>query len=104
MEITQSETAPPAPKLFSELRAWMDRTNTTQATLAQFLGIREPQMSRMLNGTRALGSDYATRLSDLTGIPVEKLLTDRSAIRLLKFLGKRSRVSTKKTKGKRSVA
>lgn len=100
MEITKTE----APRLFPELRAWMERTHTTQGDLARILGIREPQMSRMLTGKRNMRSDYSTKLSDLTGIPVEKLLTDRSAMRLLKFLGKRAKVSSKKPRERRNVA
>lgn len=100
MEITKSD----APKLFPELRAWMERTNTTQGDLARILGIKEPQMSRMLSGQRGMSPDYSVKLASLTGIPVEKLLGDRAAMRLLKFLGKHSKVSSEKTKGKRNVA
>lgn len=73
----------------TELRAWMADNELTQEGLADLIGVKPPQVSRYLNGTRSLSTNAAVRLSLATGIAVEKLLTDGKAARLLKLLGKR---------------
>lgn len=80
----------PNPKArLKELRAYMKRTGMSQRTLARVAGVSEPTFSKVLKGPRSFSADAAGRLADLTGIPVEKLLTDPDALRIVKLLGKR---------------
>jgi transcriptional regulator with XRE-family HTH domain len=57
--------------------------------LARVAGVTEPTFSKVMHGTRHFSVDAAGRLADLTGIPVEKLLTDPDDARIVKLLGKR---------------
>lgn len=77
-----------------ELKQWMDARGLTQGALAGMLGKSEAQMSRWLSGHRAVPIPIAIRLSDLTGIPVERLANSAGVSRILKLLGSRSTAST----------
>lgn len=72
-----------------ELRDFIKRSGYSQETLAAIAKVSPPTFSKVLKGPRSFSVDAAGRLADFTGIPVEKLLTDREATRLLKLLGKR---------------
>jgi transcriptional regulator with XRE-family HTH domain len=82
--------SPAEPVKLPELRAWLQRTGTTQDDLARMLHVSAAQVSRFLSGTRNLSIEAAVKLALMTEIPVEKLLTDGRAVRLLKLLGKQS--------------
>lgn len=73
----------------SQVRAWMKRTNTSQKGLAHALNLSETTICFVFQGKRHLSVEAAKRLSDLSGIPVEKLLTGDDAVQILKVLGKR---------------
>lgn len=72
-----------------EVRAWMRRTRTNQERLAEALDLSATTICLVFKGQRHLSPEKAERLADLTGIPVEKLLTSDDATRFLKVLGKR---------------
>jgi transcriptional regulator with XRE-family HTH domain len=74
----------------SLVRAWMKRTNTNQKQLASALDLSETTICFVFQGRRHLSLDAAERLANLSGIPVEKLLTDPDTTRLAKLLGKRT--------------
>jgi transcriptional regulator with XRE-family HTH domain len=76
-----------------ELRRWMFDTGVTQADIASFAQVSQAQMSKYLTGKASLPIERAMKLSLITGIPVEKLLTDVDASRLLKLLGNREKAS-----------
>lgn len=90
MAITKTETRS---EVLPELAQWMADTGTTQADLASFAQVSQAQMSRYLAGKVDLPVERAFRLSLVTNIPVEKLLTGRDASRLLKLLGNREKAS-----------
>lgn len=79
----------PKSNRFRALRAWMKQTKTRQTALARLLGVSDTQICLVFKGERHFSIEQAERLSDLAGIPVEKLLTDEEAVRLLKVIGKR---------------
>jgi transcriptional regulator with XRE-family HTH domain len=82
-----------------ELVEWMKDTGTTQADLAAFAQVSQASISRYMAGIYDLPVERAFRLSLITGIPVEKLLTGRDASRLLKLLGKRDKASWETGRG-----
>lgn len=96
---TDSQPTKPLP----ELRAWLERTGTTQEDLARMLKVSGAQISRFLSGSRNFGMETAVKLALLTEIPVEKLLTDGRAIKLLKLLGEQSTSYSDFPKDKSSV-
>jgi transcriptional regulator with XRE-family HTH domain len=89
---------------FTELRAWMKKTKTNQQALARLLNLSESQVSLWLRGFRNLSAEAGIKLSLLTDIPVEKLLTGGDAARLLKLLGKQRTSATPIPEDKSSVA
>lgn len=86
-----------------ELRAWKRRTKTSQRSMAGYAGISEQTFSKVLSGIRHFSADAAGKLADLTGIPVEKLLTDPDDTRIVKMLGKRLTSPTEKSNGTTNV-
>lgn len=87
-----------------ELRAYIKRTGYRQRVLAAVAGVSEPTFTKVLKGPRSFTVDAAGRLAEFTGIPVEKLLTDKEATRLLKLLGKRMNSPEGKSSDKSRVA
>jgi transcriptional regulator with XRE-family HTH domain len=90
-----------------ELRAYIKRNKRggmSQRTLAAVAGVSEPTFSKVLHGTRHFSADAAGRLASLTGIPVEKLLTDPNDSQIVKLLGKRLHASSKKVGDNANVA
>ena len=83
-------------ELFRELRAWMRRTGTRQHAIARLLGVSPSQVCKVFAGTKHFTLDQGVTLARLTGVPVEKLLTDAESRQLLKFLGKQSKSTTGK--------
>jgi transcriptional regulator with XRE-family HTH domain len=77
----------------------MKRTGTNQRKLAGMLGISDAWVSLVMRGLRHWSLDQAARLSLITGIPVEKLLTGGDASRLLKLLGKRDKAAAETANG-----
>lgn len=94
----------PKSSRLKELRAYIKRTGISQDTLAAVAHVSAPTFSKVMKGPRSFTVDAASRLSDFTGIPVEKLLTDAEATRLLKLLGKRLHTSRKKAEQNADVA
>jgi transcriptional regulator with XRE-family HTH domain len=69
----------------------MARTGVTQADLARFLEITQPQIHKYLAGKVDIPLARSIKLSLITDIPVEKLLKGPDASRLLELLGNRER-------------
>lgn len=88
----------------SDLKAWLERTETTQEALARFLGVSQSMVSLYVNGKRNLELKLVVNLALLTGLPVEKLLTGDDAAAILKVLGKRTVSGHRKAKDNDRVA
>jgi plasmid maintenance system antidote protein VapI len=58
----------------ASLHDWLDRTGTQQQVLARRIGIADSTLSMLLHGTRRCSLPLAMRISELTGVPVEKLV------------------------------
>lgn len=59
---------------------WLDKTNRTQADLAQELGMLPSTLSMILNGQRRMSLEDALRASQLSGLSIDifhRLWTDR---------------------------
>ncbi len=59
---------------YTSLHDWLDRTGTPQYVLARMCDISEPALSMLLRGSRRCSLVKALRLSEATGVPVEKLV------------------------------
>jgi transcriptional regulator with XRE-family HTH domain len=57
-----------------ELKAYFKTTGTTQTSLADKLGIHRSQITLWIYGQRRPPRKYLSKLSKITGIPVENLL------------------------------
>lgn len=79
--------------LFPELRQWLKDTGQRQYDLARILGVSAGAVSRWLSGKHDISADRAIRLSLLTKIAPERLVTDPETARNLKFLGKQSNLT-----------
>jgi plasmid maintenance system antidote protein VapI len=66
----------PKPKRspYQSLHEWLDRTGTQQQTLAKIIGIADSTLSMLLRGSRRCSLPLAMRISEITGVPVEKLV------------------------------
>lgn len=61
------------------LRKWRSRRGLTQEDAAKELGLTEPTLSRYETGTRVPSLTQAAKLSEKTGIPIGKFVTERVA-------------------------
>ena len=59
---------------YESLSDWLDRTGTKQRDLAEMAGLKESTVSMLLRGSRRCSVMTAIKLSDLTGVPVQKLI------------------------------
>lgn len=59
---------------YRSLHEWLDRTGTQQQTLARLIGIADSTLSMLLRGSRRCSLPLAMRISEVTGVPVEKLV------------------------------
>jgi transcriptional regulator with XRE-family HTH domain len=60
-------------KAYKSLQDWMERTGTNQTELARRAGLTKSHLSMILKGSRRCSLRHALTLSELTGVPVEKL-------------------------------
>lgn len=97
MEITKTPMDP-ADNVLPELRQWMADADLTHDDVAHIAGCSRPVITRTLQGKLPLPADRAVRISAVSGIPLERLVTDPETARILKVLGKRSTLPTRKTK------
>lgn len=58
---------------YKSLQDWMERTGSTQTKLAERSGIAQPILSKILTGGRMCSLENALKLSEATGVPVEKI-------------------------------
>lgn len=61
-------------KKYRDLADWLDRTGTQQQTLARLAGVTDSVVSQLLRGSQRCSLVTALKLSDITGVPVEKLV------------------------------
>lgn len=54
-----------------QLQDWMRRKGFKQADAARFLGIDQPTMTRIINGSYRPGLTTAVRIEELAGIPAK---------------------------------
>jgi transcriptional regulator with XRE-family HTH domain len=52
------------------LKEWVDKRDYPQTRVAELFGISEGYVSMLLSAERVPGRDLATKIEDLTGIPV----------------------------------
>jgi antitoxin component HigA of HigAB toxin-antitoxin module len=88
----QAESVLPA------LKAWMSDAGLTHEDVAEMAGCSRSEITRTLQGKRALNTDRAMKLAAVSGIPVERLVTDRDTLRILKLLGNRQKRSSRKAR------
>lgn len=79
-----------APEVLPELKAWMLTAGLTHDDVAMIAGCSRSQITRALGGKKPIDADQAIRLAAVSGIPLERLVTDPETSRLLKLLGNRS--------------
>lgn len=61
-------------KAYPTLAAYVAATGVSQVELATRLGIRQPQLSRIMRGKRQPSFPLAMRIVALTGVPVASLV------------------------------
>lgn len=59
---------------YTSLADWLDRTGTSQRQLAKMAGMTESAVSMLLRGSRRCSLKAAIRLSDITGVRVQRLV------------------------------
>ncbi len=64
---------------YPNLKASLKATGRTQAELAELVGIRQPYLSKILNGRQQPALRVATRIAAIADIPIESLLLSRKA-------------------------
>jgi plasmid maintenance system antidote protein VapI len=63
---------------YGSLQEWMEHTGTPVQTLAQLAGMDRTHLSRVLTRSRRCSLAAAMRLSEVTGVPVQKLIEWKS--------------------------
>jgi transcriptional regulator with XRE-family HTH domain len=86
------------------LKKWMDDRGMTQVDLGRLMGVSGAQASRWLSGHRSMPASVAIKLSDITGIPAERLSNRQATTRLLKLLGGRTKSSANTLRNPHNVA
>lgn len=86
------------------LARWMDANGWTQQRLAAYLDRSAGWMSQVFSGQSEIGLEIGLRLSDLTEIPLEDIVTDKSAQRILESYVNRLLVKRGFAKDSASVA
>jgi transcriptional regulator with XRE-family HTH domain len=86
------------------LARWMDANGWTQMRLAAYLDRSTGWMSQVFSGESVIGLEIGLRLSELTEIPLEDLVTDKSAQRILEDYVNRLLVKRGIAKDNASVA
>lgn len=80
------------------LKEWMDVMGLTHEDVAVIAGCSRPVITRTLQGKLPMPADRAIKLSAVSGIPLERLVTDQETARNLKLLGKRVNGNVRKLK------
>ena len=65
------------------LARWMREHGWTQVRIAAHVGCSQSYICKALRGEGAVGLEYAVRIADLTGFPVEDIANDPTAQRIL---------------------
>ena len=73
------------------LVAWMEREKSDQKTLAKKAGVPGSSLSEFIHGSRGMHQKNLTKLSKVTGIPVEVLVLWR--LRVVQAEPKRRKAS-----------
>jgi transcriptional regulator with XRE-family HTH domain len=88
MEIAKLTDA--AADILPDLKEWMAQADLTHEDVAEIAGCSRPVITRTLQGKLPLSADRAARIAAVSGIPIERLVTNPETARILKLLGKRS--------------
>ncbi len=59
---------------YRSLQDWMERTRTSTTKLAEMSGLTQSHLSYILTGGRRCSIEKALKLSEITGVPVQKLV------------------------------
>lgn len=86
------------------LEAWQEHTGTSDEDLGRLFGVSSAQVRNYKNGVTPLSVERVVKLSLMSGIPANELVTDERTARLLKLLGEQISGSRDVTEGKPSVA
>ena len=62
---------------------WMDANGWTQMRLSAYIGRSQTWISQVLSGEVEVGLEVGLRLSELTEIPIEDIVTDKTTQRIL---------------------
>ena len=62
-------------RAYPTVHAWMEATGHSQYELAQQLGICDSHLSNILSKTRKPSLDVALKLSRMTNVPIESIVT-----------------------------
>ena len=58
------------------LRDYLELTDTSQQAFAERLGVKQPTVWGWINGKYSPSAEMLKRISEVTGISIDKLLTD----------------------------
>lgn len=58
---------------YRDIQSWMDATGTNQQTLAKRLQISQSHLCNVMRGNRKASLDLASRLAELTNVPMETI-------------------------------
>lgn len=60
------------------LRQYLDRQKMSQAQFAEQVGVKQPSVWEWLNGDSNPSIDSLKKISEITGISIDKLLADKA--------------------------
>lgn len=66
-------------RTYKDLATYLEDTETTQAELAEKLGISQPFLSQIVNGQRSPSLELAALIEDKTGVPMRALAKEAAA-------------------------
>lgn len=81
-----TEATEKVPKFRRAIERWADRNRTSYSDLARRIGLDPSTLSLIMGGKRGLSMSNALALHQVTGIPVEKLLSPSDLHKLREFL------------------
>lgn len=65
-----------ARRAFASIKDWREATNTKQEDLARQIGISATHLANIERRTRGCSAGLALKLSKVTNVPIELILTD----------------------------
>ena len=65
-----------ARRAYTSIKDWREATNTKQEELARRIGISATHLANIERRTRGASAGLAVKLSKITNVPIELILTD----------------------------